>query len=68
MDQMDQLQELILIKVEFIAQVAQSEAQLDQDLELELMVESLVPNRFLAWLSAHVNQIFKMNKMPGETL
>ena len=68
MDQMDQLQELTLIKVEFTAQVAPSAVLLDQVQEPELTVESQVPNQFLAWLSAHVNQIFKMSKTPDEIL
>ena len=66
MDQTDQLQEST--KEEFIVQVAPSAALLDQVLELEPTVESQVPNRFLAWSSAHVNQIFKMNKMLIEPL
>ena len=66
MDQMGQLQEST--KVEFIVQVAPSAALLDQVQELELTVEYQVPNQFLAWLSVHVNQIFKMNKTPDEIL
>ena len=66
MDQMVQLQEST--KEEFIVQVDRLEVLLDQVLEPEPTVEFQVPNRFLAWSSAHVNQIFKMNKMLIEPL
>jgi len=62
MDQTAQLQELTLTMEEFIAQVDQSVAPQDQVPELEPMVESQVPKTFSVWSSAHVSQIFKMNK------
>ena len=66
MDQLVHLQETT--KEEFIVQVDRLEVLLDQVLEPEPTVEFQVPNRFLAWSSAHVNQIFKMNKMLIEPL
>ena len=67
MDQTAQLQESILTKEEFIAQVDQSAVPQDQVPEQEPMVESQVPKTFSVWSSAHASQIFKMSKTPEET-